>query len=256
VFEQFLRLTKSMRYAADRVLFERSGYGARIATLRNKFAGQPMLVVGNGPSLNRTPMDDFAGKPSIGMNKIDLLFQRVEWRPSLILALNSLVVKQHAEKMATLDIPVYLSWKSRWMVPQRIRDRFGFFLNRSKVDFSEDVAAGVGVAGTVTYTALQFAFYCGADPVVLVGVDHSFQTDGKPHEYKRRRTEDVNHFHPDYFAKGQYWGNPNLALSERGFSLVRAAYERHGRKVFDATVDGRLQVFDKLDMNTAVALFR
>ncbi|MDP6075069.1 MAG: hypothetical protein QGI26_08775, partial [Myxococcota bacterium] len=67
-----------------------------------------MLIVGNGPSLNSTPLDDFSHIPAIGMNKIDLLYPRVEWRPSLVICTNNLVIQQHAESLASSTVPVYL----------------------------------------------------------------------------------------------------------------------------------------------------
>ena len=105
--------TRPIRYKWDEVTFRKFSDASPLKALKNRNRGQPMLVVGNGPSLNKTPLDEFSHIPSIGMNKIDILFPRVSWRPSLVLCINNLVVKQHAEAFASSDIPIFLSWKSR-----------------------------------------------------------------------------------------------------------------------------------------------
>lgn len=212
-----------------------------------------MLVVGNGPSLNRTPLDEFADIPSIGMNKIDLIFPRVAWRPSMILCANNLVVRQHSQQFSDSSIPIYLSWKSRWFLKRRSRS-IAFFNTSLSEEFSEDIVECVGSGVTVTYQALQFAYFTGADPVIVVGVDHNFDRSGGSFTYEKREGPDVNHFDPNYFASGSYWGLPNMDESEKLFMRSRIAFEAAGRRIVDATVGGKLQVFEKIGIEEAIEL--
>jgi hypothetical protein len=213
-----------------------------------------MLIIGNGPSLRETPLDDFKQVKAIGMNKINLLFPQVAWRPSLIVCANNLVAKQNAEYYGNAEIPVFCSWKNRWFLPAQARRNVKFFLNLPNRDFSTDLTMGLGSAGTVTYTALQFAHYMGADPVVIFGVDHNFTYEGKPNEIRTVKEEDKNHFVPNYFAKGQKWGVPNLEVSEEGYRNARKVFEAAGRRVVDATIGGKLRVFDRVDVVEAKRL--
>jgi hypothetical protein len=218
--------------------------------LKNFARGGPMLVVGNGPSLNETPLGDFTHVPSIGMNKIDLLFHRTTWRPSLIICANTLVVMQHVNSFKRSDIPVYLGWKSRWFI-KKPRGNVSFYLNLDSQCFSRDLTSGTGLGGTVTFDALQFAFYMGANPVVLFGVDHSFESAGKPLDIVKRSGPDNNHFDPNYFKDGTYWGIPDLDLSEKSYRAARHAFEVDNRKVYDATIGGQLNVFEKISLTEA-----
>jgi hypothetical protein len=93
---------------------QRRGKHSLTGATRHK--GGPILVVGNGPSLNETPLEEFADLPAIGMNKIDLLFSRTTWRPSLIVCVNNLVAQQNRAAFAAIDIPVFLAWKCRWFM--------------------------------------------------------------------------------------------------------------------------------------------
>lgn len=236
--------------------YRRSNQHGQIRNLRCVWNARPALIVANGPSLNETPLDDFIGVPSIGMNKIDLIYPRVEWRPSLVTCVNNLVAVQNQDAWADTEVPVYVSWKCRRWIRRSLRDKFSYFLSLASSDFSADAAAGVGAAGTVTYAALQFAYYTGADPVILVGVDHSFTgaTDGRENIIEKRKGADVDHFDPNYFADGQRWGVPNLALSEHAYRLARKAFEAQGRRIYDATIGGKLTIFDKLEIKDAIRL--
>lgn len=246
-------VTRPIRYKWDALTFGSCAIHS-LERLRDACLGRPLLVVGNGPSLNRTPLDKFCGIASIGMNKIDLLFERTTWRPDLIVCVNNLVAKQHATKFAESDIPVYLSWKSRHYIPLGARKKVNFFLSRDTDAFSRDITHGVGWGSTVTYAALQFAYFMAADPVLIVGVDHTFKADGPAHDIARREGPDVNHFDPNYFKAGTYWGLPDLSGSERAYATARRAIEDSGRRVFDATIDGKLTIFPKISIQQAIAM--
>lgn len=249
---------RPLRYAVEGAIY-RTFYSPAepefdFLSWKDKFKGRPMLVVGNGPSLNQTPLEEFKDIPAIGMNKIDLLFSRSSWRPSVIMCTNDSVVQQHWKQWLTLNIPVFLNWKSRWFVPGRERAKFGFFSTRNEEDFAFDFDKGVGRANTVTYVALQFAYWCGADPVVIFGVDHNFVQGDKADLYERRVGEDVNHFDPNYFAAGTVWGTANLPGNERNYGLSLEAFHKNGRKIYDATIGGKLQVFPKISLDEARAI--
>ena len=245
--------TRPLRYRWDALTF-RSRSIESMSKLKGSCRGRPLLVVGNGPSLNRTPLDAFAAVSSIGMNKIDLLFERTTWRPDLIVCVNNLVVKQHARQFASSEIPVFLSWKARHFMPYALRKKVEFFLSLDSDEFSMDITRGVGWGSTVTYTALQFAYFMEADPILIVGVDHSFKADGPAHDIARRAGPDVNHFDPNYFKAGTYWGLPDLDGSEKAYAAARRAIEGVGRRVFDATIDGKLTVFPKISIEQAIAI--
>lgn len=249
-----LLVTQPLRYRIDELTYRASDHSADLEQLRGAWTGQPALVVANGPSLNKTPLDRFTGVRSIGMNKIDLIFPRTTWRPDLIVCENNVVVKQHAPLMAQHGIPVHLSWKARFFVPRRLRGQFHYFLTRNTPAFSTDITAGLGTSATVTYVALQYAYFLGANPVILVGCDHSFTFTGAPGNYQTMKGADQNHFDPNYFAKGAVWGTPNLEESERGYRKAREAFAIGGRIVVDASIEGKLRVFDKVSIAEAVAL--
>jgi hypothetical protein len=242
------RLTKPARYLLDNVLFKLFARSDPLWSLKDSQAGKPVLVIGNGPSLNQTPLEEFVGVPAVGMNKIDLIFGDTNWRPEVIVCLNSMVARQHQSNFAELDIPVFLAWKSRLLLSRENRRKMNFFNVISGNDFSGNPVEGFGSSATVTYTALQLAHWMGADPVILFGVDHSFKFRGSSSTYQIKQGPDENHFHPGYFGHGAVWATPDLDQSEIEYQKARAAFEADGRTIYDATIGGKLEVFEKIDL--------
>lgn len=246
-----IRASRPFRYWINGIQFRRHADTSCLEELRDKFSGRAMLVVGNGPSLNDTPLNDFVGVPSIGMNKIDLLYPKVEWRPSLVLCVNNLVVHQNGEQFANSPVPVFVAWKGRRYLEKNLRDQIHYFNSLPTQNFSSDIIHGVGFGGTVTYSALQFAYFMGANPVVLFGIDHSFVAAGKAHQIKKREGADINHFDPNYFKAGSWWGLPDLEGSEVAYSTARTVFEDDGRTIYDATIGGKLEIFPKISTREA-----
>jgi len=251
MLKNLILLTRPVRYWFGNMTYATSKENVALEEFCGKFKNRPMLVIGNGPSLNKTPLDDFISIPSIGMNKIDLLFPHVKWRPTYIVCINNFVVRQHWCLMLKSNIPTLLSWNCRYFIPRSQRYQFRYFLTSLSSDFATNITKGLGSVATVTYTALQIAFYMGADPAILFGVDHSFSTTGKPCEYALRKGADIDHFAPNYFKAGTYWGLPDLKSSELGYQNAKKAFERDGRAIYDATIGGKLDIFPKISIEEA-----
>jgi hypothetical protein len=254
--QKVISSTVGLRYTVDGWFYRQPDETKEVlSNLRARSRQRPLLVVGNGPSLNRTPLDHFAHCPSIGMNKIDLIYPKTAWRPSAIVCVNNLVVRQHRRAFAQSEIPVLMAWKCRWFMRGVAAKNVHYFKNAATDRFSVDASSWVGsLSSTVAYAALQFAYYLEGDPVILMGLDHRF--DSNPHQngIARFTGEDANHFDSNYFQDGQYWGLPDLEGNERSYRIARGAFEAAGRTVLDATVDGALNVFEKIDIAEARSL--
>lgn len=98
----------------------------------------------------------------------------------------------------------------------------------------------------MTYVAMQIAYYLGFHIVILIGVDHTFEAKGEPHTTVVSAGDDRDHFSLNYFGKGFRWQLPDLETSEVAYRLARSQFEHSGRRIVDATVGGKLDVFPKV----------
>lgn len=218
----------------------------KLAALHNSHKGERCFLVGNGPSLRQTDLGKLSNEFSFGFNRIFLAEQELNFRPSCLVSINDLVAQQSAAEFNALDMPKFFSWRAhKWLK----MDESTHFLYTSYTSprFSRDVTRRVWEGATVTYVALQLAYYMGFTTVVLIGVDHSFTTQGTPNTTVESQGNDPNHFSAAYFGKGFRWQLPDLQTSELAYRMAREAFAADGRQVLDATIGGRLTVFPKVD---------
>ncbi|HSV86251.1 MAG TPA: 6-hydroxymethylpterin diphosphokinase MptE-like protein, partial [Levilinea sp.] len=152
---------------------------ARLAKLKDIHRGKRCFIIGNGPSLKNTDLGKLRNEYTIGMNRFYLAFPDLGFRTNYYLSVNDLVVEQCAADIQALELPRFVSWRARrWLKPQENL----YFLHTTYTGprFSTDLTGRLWEGATVTYSALQTAFYLGFEQVILIGVDHSFATKGKP----------------------------------------------------------------------------
>jgi hypothetical protein len=231
----------------------------QLAGLKDAYRGRRCFIIGNGPSLKRTDLHKLRGECTFGMNRIYLLFPELGFSTTFFLSVNDLVIEQCAGEILALDIPKYLSWRSRNVLGPALAEA-GDDLARHQLaflhttytgpKFAQDARGRLWEGATVTFVALQLAYHMGFEQVILIGVDHSFTTQGKPNTTVVSQGADPDHFDSRYFGQGFRWQLPDLETSERAYRMARGAYESAGRQVLDATVGGKLTVFPKVDYAT------
>lgn len=220
----------------------------RMEQYRNKHAGQRCFVIGNGPSLKKTDLSLLKNEESFGANRLYLLFDEMDFRPTYYCSINPLVQEQFGEDMSKLDMVKFFNWNCRKYFSED--EKLLFIKSRlalKDIAFQPDATRQIGDGGTVTVASLHLAYYMGFKEVVLIGCDHSFAEKGTPNKTISNDRDDVNHFHPDYFPKGASWQLPDFVKNEIAYRKVKAAFEADGREVVDATIGGKLQVFRKVD---------
>jgi hypothetical protein len=220
----------------------------RLQALKNRHVGERCFIIGNGPSLGRTNLSLLRHEYTFGLNRIYLLFDELGFATTYHVTVNRLVIEQCAREIARLPCPKFVAWHSRDLI-ELTKDMM-FIVSRDTPVFHTDVTQGVWEGSTVTYVAMQIAYYLGFQKIILLGVDHSFHTQGPPHLTVVSDGDDLNHFSPHYFGKGFRWQLPDLATSEFAYRLAREQFERAGRHILDATVGGRLTVFPKVTLES------
>lgn len=209
------------------------------------------MIIGNGPSLRKTDLSLLRDEITFGLNRIYLMFDELGFETSFVVAVNRFVVEQYADDFKKLDNPFFTAHKNRPLLGRCTN--VGYLDDVIGPWFSRDASRGVWEGHTVTYVAMQLAYFMGFSKVILVGVDHRFAASGTPNQLVESAGPDASHFDPNYFAKGSKWQLPDLENSEVAYRLARTAFEEDGRTIVDATVDGALTVFPKISLGEALA---
>ena len=221
----------------------------KIGKLRDIHSGEKAIILCNGPSLNKVDFELIGSNCfTFGLNKINLLFDRSSFRPSCIVAVNSFVIEQNRNFYNETAIPLFLD---------SIGIRRGWTSTGSNTvylhsggppdSFAKDCSVSINQGYTVTYVALQLAYHMGFKKVALVGADHTFATKGPANKTVDGGSADQSHFDPRYFSNVK-WQLPDLFESEVAYTRANNMYNAHGRKIFNCTDGGELEVFDRLPL--------
>lgn len=223
----------------------------RLKAFHDLHSGEDCFLIGNGPSLNKMDLRLLNDYYTIGLNKIFLLFEKTGLKIDYHVCVNRFVIEQCSQDFLNMECPSFISYKNRTEILENNEKVFFIGDVHSKWKFFEDITTGISQGSTVTYAALQIAFYLGFKRIFLIGVDHNFAQKGTPHKVEIMKGDDQNHFDPNYF-KGMKWQLPDLAGSEKAYRLAKEHFEKNNRLITDATVDGKLNIFPKMKFEEAL----
>lgn len=212
-----------------------------LTRFKNIHSGEMCVIIGNGPSLNQTPLDALGGKyVTFGSNKI----YRLPFTPTYY----SIIDK---EMLAScLPLPVDFHPKEKFMRAEA-RDETNNPIYPIVVSgFSLDINNFVVMGGTVTFALLQIAFYMGFKTCLLVGVDHHYPNTGKFTGHKiKAGSDDPDHFQcadgKPYFETGKEYNAPELEGTAQAYDIARELFKKADRQILNLTPNTRLEVFDK-----------
>jgi hypothetical protein len=240
------RLPLSMPGKEYKVIYQKR---QRIEDLHNAFEGERCFIIGNGPSLKKTDLKKLKNEFTIGLNRIYLNYENMGFQTTFLCVTNPNVIQQFSLDIEGLNSIKFLRYQSRDCIKNRWNS---FFMEHvGSVAFSKDIGNYIwNEGGTVTYCAMQVAYFLGFKTVILIGVDHNFPDAGRPNKLVTSKAEDINHFHADYFGKGIKWQYPDLKESEKSYRIAKSEFENNERVILDATVGGYLDIFPKCEFDT------
>jgi hypothetical protein len=219
----------------------------RLKRFNNIHRGKRCFVIANGPSLNKIDFKLLENEITIGMNRIYLMEKVNGFKPDYIVCIDrKSQLLQFTEEYNNQKGISFYEWNLRHLFDKK--ENFIFIKGKFSPKFSTNpVYEGLGNGKSVTYACIQLAYYMGFDEVYLIGKDHSYQTNEKAGKGIKSTGNENNHFIKGYYKPGQNWDAPDYISEEFAYKLSREAFENDGRIIKDATIDGKLNVFEKVD---------
>ena len=240
-----------LRRLAWDLRFESWRSRAKVRKWKDRFEGEKAVILCNGPSLLDVDLSMLDGTFTFGLNKINLLFSKSNFRPSCIVSVNSFVIDQNSGFYNETDIPLFLARYGHGLVSSR--KTVSFLHSTNQAGFARDCSWSINQGHTVTYVAMQLAFHMGFRDVALVGCDHNFAVKGAANSTVVAGERDDSHFDPNYFAGGVKWQLPDLFESEVAYTRAKNVYEAFDRKIINATEGGELTVFERESLGQFLA---
>mgnify|MGYP000067544038 CR=1 FL=1 len=232
----------------------------RLHELKNSKIGKRCFIIGNGPSLNNLDLTKLKEEDTFGVNAIYLNYEKMKFHPTYYVVEDNLVAEDRKDEINAYEGPKYKFFGNYFRSVLK-SDKNTIFINllRNYGDnknfplFSTNCLRKLGVGGSVTYVCLQLAYHMGYDEVYMIGFDHNYKIPDSAIITNERETgfditsteDDVNHFNKDYFGKGYRWHDPNVERMEVGFRKADEMFKANGRKVYNATLGGKLEAFER-----------
>ncbi len=226
-------------------------------SFRDLHRGQRCFILGTGPSLKEIDPAPLRDEVTFGMNAGFLVHDWLGFEPTYYAVDDSLVYHDRFQDIKERVVDSTCFFPVQFECHGFDRPNHHYVRALYELDeggdwpaFSNDASRLVWYGGTVTYFCLQLAWYMGFQEVVLLGMDHSYTRPPDLIELGDEWTSqgpDANHCHPDYFGAGLHSRAPRTDRMEKAYDAARRCFERDGRRVVNASVGGKLEVFERVD---------
>lgn len=165
-----------------------------IIQLKDKYDGERLFILGNGPSLADTPLIKLSGEYTLGLNKISLIYDDTDWRPSFYYcALAPHMINERSVITQNTNSEISCIFNKEWkpiignqsnvvyfekwnLHNNRIFDQMDICsVENAPIDYlyefwSDNISYFVYHYHAM-YSAIQIAIYLGFDEIYLLGCD-------------------------------------------------------------------------------------
>lgn len=239
------------------VMPEKKGFD--IAKYKDCEKGKRIFIICSGPSLTMEDIDKIKNEVTIGVNGVISLYSKIGWQPKYYVVADKVVLDGYYDEinLAHPQNAIFCRTerdKRPWTFTPTYCGKYldihlAYARHRSAGDkvrkymyFEDDLAKkGLYTAGrSVATYAMQIAAYMGASEIILLGQDCDYGGDKK--YFNDKVISNVN-------------ADTTRTFIETMFVFYEYAKEhlkKRGIKVYNATRGGKLEVFDRIDLDELV----
>lgn len=241
--------------------------------LKGKYKGERVFLIGNGPSLNKTPLYLLKDEYTFCFNRFNLMLERLNWLPSFYMVMDSVVAldmkDEINEMIKQVDISFFPDISTDFVnfreFVEDIEDVFYF--HPEPLEFSNHLP-WLKNGDTVVFPAFQILKYLGFSEIYFCGVDVNYvfdKTSKIVEQYRLKgktigviesnEDDDPNHFDPRYFGKGRVYHQPDsdvVATIFRNMNTVYNCTKNSSVKVINVGYDSNVGNFEKTDFIEAL----
>ncbi len=264
IFQQLDSMGITNYYLASSLTKNLLAVNEKMISLKNKFSGQKCVIIGTGPSLRISDLENLqkAGYITFGSNKIFKLFDDTDWRPDLYCVADTKVLDYYYEDICNID--------SKYnFVVDMFDTIYANHLDKSKMNkeniylfkqireleknegemyptFSTTCEKYVIQGLTVTYSMMQIAFFLGFEEVYLIGVDFNYKDNSGNDK------NSIDHFCKNYMGKDEKVNPPMLKENLLAYMSAEKFTQNNNFQIFNATRGGKLEIFERVNIDSLI----
>lgn len=225
-------------------------YNYKLCKFKQLHQGKRCFIVGNGSSLAVNDLNKLYEQKEIcfGMNGIPIIFEKTLWRPTIYVCEDDKAMDLFGDSVLCSGIEnILISDASKdFLEKTKEYDNVDVFHMTiedylpDRPSFSDDIAKVLYCGYTVTYVCIQIAVYMGFQEIYLLGIDFDY-ADGD--------TVAVKHFAQEYHKDKKMINPCRRSENLLAYQAARQYADSHGVKIFNATRGGKLDVFERMDLD-------
>lgn len=238
--------------------FCKSEDAEKIRKYRNIHKNERCFIIGNGPSLTKEDLTKIKGEISFGTNRIYYMFDKTPWRPTYYMCSDADILFNDIEIIKKLKLPVKFLNIAAKKYGRKSSDHICYFylygpfrIDKNKdvqTEVSEDVSNYFAKTRTVTCSCIEMAIYMGFKEIYLLGVDHRYAITQYADGHIEKNSNITNYF--EGMKASQSIAVHPIDMATKSYEVCRKYADKHGIHIYNATRGGKLEVFDRIDLDT------
>jgi len=243
----------------------------RWKALKGKYKGKRVFLIGNGPSLNKTPLYLLKDEYTMCFNRFELMTERFCWNPTFFAMSDTTVIEDSLDIVKrTIDKVSYSFFLSdeggKWKIEDALPPQDNILYFYFEGDEFSDKLPYIRAGRTIAVDGLQILNYLGFDEIYIIGVDMNYVIQKTADVYQKTKMggemvqssedDDPNHFDPRYFGKGAKYTNPTDRVMENMLNSLKRIADwfktKTTTKVYNVGYDSKVEYFERKDFMEAL----
>jgi hypothetical protein len=232
--------------------------------LKNKYEGKRVFLIGNGPSINKTPLYLLKNEYTLCFNRFFIIDERINFKPTFYVTTDNIVLSDIIEEVKKF-IPetTYSFLPDIHYRGENFYEKIGnlpnlYWLHQLHGEgFSKELPKVIP-GGSVIYEGIQILNYLGFKEIYLLGVDLSYTVHNTVKYLKKnsldiesQEDDDPNHFDPRYFGKNRKYHQPEAHVVQnifRNLKYISEIQHKLNFTIINVGIESKLEYFPKKNL--------
>ena len=221
-----------------------TGSKRRLRSYRQCHTGR-CFIIGNGPSLTDSDLRRLMelGEVTFACNSLIKLFDTIPFTPTYYFAQDNKIILDNYKEIENYTGTRFI--KAHYAGRYHIKGvtYYNMLFPQSPIGFSGNIDKVVYSGQTVTYSMIQFAAYMGFKEIYLIGVDCNYSPGNSV------ITKD-SYFDARLYNSNRAYAAPEVDTNLKAYARAKEVCEQQGIKIYNATRGGKLEIFERVDLDT------
>ena len=218
----------------------------RLRSLKEIHTGR-CFIIGNGPSLTDSDLQRLMqlGEVTFACNSLIKLFDEKQFRPTYYFAQDNKIILDNKEEIERYEGTRFIKAHYASRYHMKGVTYYNMLFPQSPIGFSNDISRVVYSGQTVTYSMIQFAAYMGFKEIYLIGVDCNYSA-------KEDIITKESYFDSRMYNSSRSYAAPEVDTNLKAYARARQVCDKAGIKIYNATRGGKLEVFERADLDAVL----